>query len=284
MSPSVCIILPTCNRPVFLRRAIDSVLSQSYSNWELIVVDDGTEQSGEAVITACADARVVYLKNNKSLGAGGSRNVGVSKARAPLIAFLDDDDVWTSDKLRKQLAVFEMFPEVVYSFSAVVVRFRDRTHRTTVPQGLGNYHERALTRFSGTLTSTLMMRTEAFRASGGFDESLPSHQEAELMIRVSQLGTGFGINEPLTSMDSSGHQHIGASLERRIKGRELLLKKHAEKYKTLPYVYAKHVREIGFWHRDRGDMLAARNAFKDALQISVSLRTLLHIMRTYLPY
>ena len=105
MNELVSIIMPSYNTARFISETIDSVLRQTYANWELIVVDDcSTDNTDEVIGAYLADERIRYIKNEKNSGAAVSRNRALREARGKWIAFLDSDDLWLPEKLEKQLA------------------------------------------------------------------------------------------------------------------------------------------------------------------------------------
>lgn len=100
----VSIIMPSYNTEKFISETVESVLNQTYSQWELIIVDDcSTDNTDEVVKKYLDDERIYYLKNDKNSGAAVSRNRALREAKGKWIAFLDSDDLWESDKLEKQL-------------------------------------------------------------------------------------------------------------------------------------------------------------------------------------
>ena len=108
MCELVSIIMPSYNTGCFIKETIESVLAQSYSNWELIIVDDcSTDNTDHVVKPYLSDARIRYLKNETNSGAAVSRNRALREAKGRWIAFLDSDDLWESDKLKKQIAFME---------------------------------------------------------------------------------------------------------------------------------------------------------------------------------
>ena len=105
MSNLVSIIMPSYNTGSFIRETIESVLAQSYSDWELIIVDDcSTDNTDDVVSQYLADERIRYIKNETNSGAAVSRNRALREARGKWIAFLDSDDLWMPEKLEKQLS------------------------------------------------------------------------------------------------------------------------------------------------------------------------------------
>lgn len=104
----VSIIMPSYNTGRFISETIESVLAQSYSNWELIIVDDcSTDNTDDVVVKYLSDDRIRYIKNETNSGAAVSRNRALREAKGKWIAFLDSDDLWEPDKLKKQIAFME---------------------------------------------------------------------------------------------------------------------------------------------------------------------------------
>ena len=115
MAGLVSIIMPSYNTAKFISESIKSVLAQSYSDWELIIVDDcSTDNTDDVVRPFLVDHRIRYLKNGKNSGAAVSRNYALREARGKWIAFLDSDDLWMAEKLEKQITFME---ENKYHFS-----------------------------------------------------------------------------------------------------------------------------------------------------------------------
>ncbi len=104
MNELVSIITPSYNTAKFIEETIKSVLSQTYTDWEMLIVDDcSTDNTDEVVAPYLSDPRIRYLKNEKNSGAAVSRNYALREAKGKWIAFLDSDDLWTPDKLTKQI-------------------------------------------------------------------------------------------------------------------------------------------------------------------------------------
>lgn len=108
MSGLVSIIMPSYNTASFIAESIQTVLAQSYKDWELIIVDDcSPDNTDEVVRPFLTDERIKYLKNEKNSGAAVSRNRALREAKGKWIAFLDSDDLWMPDKLKKQVSFME---------------------------------------------------------------------------------------------------------------------------------------------------------------------------------
>lgn len=115
MNDSVSIIMPSYNTGRFIKETVESVIAQTYSNWELIIVDDcSTDNTDEVVAPYLSNGRIRYIKNEKNSGAAVSRNRALREAKGKWIAFLDSDDLWKPEKLEKQIAFMK---ENGYHFS-----------------------------------------------------------------------------------------------------------------------------------------------------------------------
>lgn len=110
----VSIIMPTYNCGKFIEETINSVLKQTYSNWELIIVDDCSNDNTEEVVKKIKDKRIIYIKNEKNCGAAITRNKALKIAKGDYVAFLDSDDLWLPEKLTKMLSFMK---ENNYSFA-----------------------------------------------------------------------------------------------------------------------------------------------------------------------
>lgn len=100
----VSIVMPSWNTGAYIAESIQSVMRQTYGNWELIVVDDGSTDDTDEVISSFSDSRIKYLRNPRNVGAALTRNRALREARGEWVAFLDSDDLWAPEKLERQLA------------------------------------------------------------------------------------------------------------------------------------------------------------------------------------
>lgn len=116
----VSIIMPTYNAGRYIKESIDSVLSQTYTNWELLIVDDCSTDDTESVVRSYKDPRIRYMRNEHNLGAALTRNRAIREAKGKYIAFLDSDDMWKPEKLEKQIAFMEQ-EGVVMSYTPYYV-------------------------------------------------------------------------------------------------------------------------------------------------------------------
>src|SRR6059058_3320007 len=102
-SLKISIIMPTYNRAAYIGETIRSILTQTYQNWELIIIDDGSEDNTEDLVKRIGDERINFYKAGRIAVNGKIKNMGLEKAKGELIAFIDSDDLWAETKLEKQV-------------------------------------------------------------------------------------------------------------------------------------------------------------------------------------
>ena len=116
--PSVSIIMPAYNRAELIAEAIDSVRSQTYTDWELIIIDDGSNDNTAAVVKSfLSDKRIIFHQHARNLGLAAAYNSGFSLSRAKYIAIQDSDDISLPDRIEKEVAILERYPECALVFS-----------------------------------------------------------------------------------------------------------------------------------------------------------------------
>ncbi|MFP4498035.1 MAG: glycosyltransferase family 2 protein, partial [Vulcanimicrobiota bacterium] len=179
--PEVSVILCTYNSATFLPGAVDSVLTQTFTDFELIIVDDGSTDNTEKIVGEYDDSRVVYLKLEKNAGLPAARNRGIEIARGKYIAYQDSDDLWMPEKLERQYKALEEADEdvgVVYS-AWWQVRDGEKYRFPTGNEKLEGYlYHRFL--FGNIFTVHVLMKKEVFDKVGFFDEELPAFEDWEL--------------------------------------------------------------------------------------------------------
>jgi glycosyltransferase involved in cell wall biosynthesis len=200
--PRVSIIIPTYNCAGYLGRAIDSVCAQTYKDYEILVVDDGsTDNTRDVAMQYGRKLRYLYQQNR---GVSAARNHAISKASGELLAYLDADDMWYSEKLERQVAFLDAHQEcgMLHSEISVIneqdeilhVRFNQMTKRS-VPQG---HCLQALLKCSHIQTLTVVERRNCFERVGAFDERLAVAEDYLHWIMIAAEGQAVGyLEEPL---------------------------------------------------------------------------------------
>jgi len=185
--PLVSVIIPTLDRPEFLRAALQSVLCQTVNDLEALVIDDGSATDLLPVLNALEDDRIRYFRHESTRGEAAARNTGILSARGAYVAFLDDDDEWLPDKLRLQLEVFSHCSDAVGcvygGYEAIRVRDRQVLWRR-IPTKRGDLSRELLRRNILGIPSTVMLRRECLERVGLFDEAIAFGLDHDLWIRV----------------------------------------------------------------------------------------------------
>ncbi|MGD9058428.1 MAG: glycosyltransferase [Desulfobacterales bacterium] len=182
--PLVSVIIPTYNRDWIVKEAIESVLAQDFSDYELIVVDDGSDDRTPEILAAYEDPITVIRQSNR--GVSAARNRGIAAATGRLIAFLDSDDLWLPQKLSAQVNFFAENPNAVIC----------QTEEQWVRNGVRVNPKKRHLKFSGMIferslalclvsPSAVMITKALFDAVGVFDEDLPACEDYDLWLRIS---------------------------------------------------------------------------------------------------
>ena len=236
-NPTVSVIIPTYNRACFLVGAIQSVLNQTYHDFELIVVDDGSIDDTEEAVKGFGDKRLRYIRLKENSGTSAfPRNTGIKAARGKYIATQDDDSEWLPAKLEKQMEAFEKASTrvgVVYTGMWLIVDNK-RTyfpfpHMIDIMHKESNVHKGILQQcFVG--NQATLTKKECFNKVGMFDEKLPACEDWDIWLRVSKYYDFQFIDEPLVIAHySPSDSHYSQSALAR--GMILFLEKHLQEFK-----------------------------------------------------
>lgn len=188
METLVSIIMPTYNRGYIIRKAIDSVLKQSYPIWELIIVDDASSDDTAQIVKEYADSRIKYYKNSTNIGANGSRNKGILLAKGEYICFLDSDCCYKYNKLEVQINSITLGYDMLFSEFEY---YKEQTCRIVpIKVEERGYYDKCLKKillYKNVIdTSTIMVRKKVLVEIGLFDENMPRMQDYELAVRIAK--------------------------------------------------------------------------------------------------
>ncbi len=183
-NPAISVILPVLNGEKYLAEAIRSLLNQSFADFELIVINDGSTDGTEKIIKSFNDPRLIYLDNGKNLGLAPSYNAGIDRARGRYIARMDADDVSLPERFAKQLSFLERKPHIDIVGSAIII-INEQGKRVAVHTRPENHLE---IKFSSLFSTpmyhpTVMGRTEIFK-SHHFNETFSNSEDYELWSRL----------------------------------------------------------------------------------------------------
>ena len=195
-NPLVSVIIPTYNRGWILKEAINSVLAQDFTDFELIVVDDGSTDNTQDILSSYKEDIVVLMQDNK--GVSSARNRGIVSASGQFIAFLDSDDLWLSQKLSTQVDFFKANPDaLIYQTEEKWIRNGIRVNPKKRHKKLtGDIFEPSLY-LCLVSTSAVMIKHSLFEKTGMFDESLPACEDYDMWLRISCRYPVYLIDTPL---------------------------------------------------------------------------------------
>jgi len=310
MNPKVSVVIPTYNRSDKVRKGVESVLAQSFTDLEVIVVDDGSSDNTEQALKQAFGDRIrYYFQPNQ--GVSVARNKGIEEARGEWIAFLDSDDLWEREKIEWQFNALQQFGSLCGACYTDVRFFNHSETRTMFQLAQNSYrHEstmgvntdvlRLLVKPGGAgmvvCLSSLLVRRDVIQQTGGFNPDLLYSQDSEFMFRLAIL-TGFCyVNCPLVQFDRSPAEirHVGVQSEwnkvefwlrdsqRRLEGL-LLLADGQPKIRNLVR------RQLGSVHSgwvncylESGQYAKARVAASKAAQMALTLNVAIKWMLTWI--
>ena len=236
---SVVVIMPTHNRAHLVGRAIESVLAQTHTNWQLIVVDDGSSDATADAVAAFTDPRIRFVRNPKALGASGARNVGVRAAGpSAFLAFLDDDDEWLPRKLELQLEKFRTSDVELAAVGCGRLDYDESGMVTTqVPIYRGQVFEDLLARRArGYGVQLILVRRVPGEDDVLFDVDMRCLEDLDYSIRHAMRGPLDFVAEPLVKVRrDDGGPHLW-NAEAAITGYRQLAAKYDKELATRPWI------------------------------------------------
>ena len=185
----VSVIVPTYNRANLVSETIKSILNQTYKNFELIIVDDGSTDNTEEIIRKFSDSRIEYIKTDNWGGPAKPRNTGIKKARGEYIAFCDDDDMWLPEKLERQIKVFQVYKKTAMLYTRFKTIEGDIISNRIFPKN-GKYKSgnifKSLYHRSFVACSSVMVKRSVLGQVGFFDTdpNLIAIEDTDLWLRI----------------------------------------------------------------------------------------------------
>lgn len=212
-SALVSIVLPTFNRATLIGETIQSVLNQTYQNWELLIVDDGSTDDTRSEIAKMNDHRIKYFFIEHTGVIGRVRNIGINKANGDVVAFLDSDDLWESDKLEFQIAKLKQHPNAFFIFGLGVQFGKNATPMPVLENFfMGNvFVPFLMERRFVFYVPTLVFRKEVAREIKLIDESLVYAGDIDFFLRMAHAAEGIFSNRVVVKIRRDGLSHSGES-------------------------------------------------------------------------
>lgn len=222
-APTISVYVPTRNRSALLRRALESVFAQTHPPFEVIVVDDGSEDDTPEVVRGIAARHALkYVRLERSMGAPAARNIALREARGSLVTGIDDDDIWLPRRLERMLA--SLSPGVGFVAATDILDSGGGRRQLWRRPPLIDLDR--LLRWNVAGNQVLARRADVL-ACGGFDETLTASQDYDLWIRLAAYaGTGVGLEEPLQIVHAQEDRSRISTDRRRRAGLLRVLRKH----------------------------------------------------------
>ncbi|NEP60707.1 MAG: glycosyltransferase [Symploca sp. SIO2G7] len=183
--PTISVIIPAYNAEDTIKETVVSILNQTFTDFELIVINDGSQDSTLEVVSSISDSRIRVFSYSNA-GVSAARNRGIAEARGEYISFIDADDLWTSDKLESQLTALQANAQaaVAYSWTDWIDESGQFLRPGSHIKSNGNVYSELLFRDFVASGSNPLIRKEAFTKVGGFDESLTPAADWEMWLRL----------------------------------------------------------------------------------------------------
>jgi glycosyltransferase involved in cell wall biosynthesis len=272
----VSVIIPTYERAHILPRAIRSVLNQTHSNLELIIVDDGSGDNTSVVVSDIKDERIRYVEFSENKGLSVARNSGLRASQGEFVAFLDDDDEWMPEKLESSLEVFRKNKEsnigLVYTNGYLVKKdkknifFKDSRPSRVLYTDTQRHQNIFPTSISSPLLQFCMLPKSVVLKTGYFDECMRNWEDVDYFVRVATMFDVYFLNLPLALIHEQD-QHLGMINADVMRSREYFFQKHRDKISKDKNNLYRFIQKMARDWLVLGDKRLARSYFLKALKI-----------------
>jgi glycosyltransferase involved in cell wall biosynthesis len=290
--PEVSVIIPTYNSAQFLDEALQSVFDQTFKDFEVIVVDDGSTDQTKQVLDKYGDRiRYIFQENG---GPAKARNRGIKASSGKYVAFLDADDIWLPLKLKKQVNTFRHRPELAMVFTEHCLFNERGVYKTSLGKKkklLKGDIARNIFLHSGVATSTVMVRKDVFSEIGLFEEALYIAEDDNMWIRIAANFKVELIDESLLKHRShpqsimTDKRKLFECVKKNINYLDCRYGKVKERIeKAIPLKLSQVEFDQGYYYFERGDIANARKAFAKAIRYHMfSWKNYLYFLSCFLP-
>ena len=246
-NPLVSVIIPTYNRTNLIGGAIQSVLNQTFQDFEIIVIDDGSTDNTEETVNSFNNIKIRYISHSNNRGVSAARNTGIRASRGEYIALLDSDDEWLPGKLDKQIKVLQSESSevgVVYSDLFYIDENGKNMNKLRNPEKGGYIYEDLLSKNCMSPPSTLLIKKECFNRVGLFDNLLNAQEDWDMCIRIAKYYRFALIKIPLVKYRLHSNQ-VSKNLGVKIITANRILVKYADELEIRRRARSKHYFYIG---------------------------------------
>jgi glycosyltransferase involved in cell wall biosynthesis len=305
---NVSVIIRTFNRAHSIPDAINSVLRQTYDNFEIIVVDDGSTDATCAVVRSFRDSRLRIVSHDSNRGVGAACNTGIAAATAELVAFLDSDDAWYPDKLERQVGFLRQYQETDAVFSDVCIHEHDNDVRSLIdhmkafqkclqgkPRGTGiliSQREMYLCLLQEVpiKPTALMVRRNVFQKAGPFDETARSGEDWEFLLRLARFASFGYIDLPLAEMNRTTDSTFNrfrvqdkTFLIQTFKREREQLGQDTEAFNIVQHGLSSHFKNLGFCYMEAGKPSKAAATYLEGFKVTRDGKLILQAGAAFVP-
>ncbi len=243
----VSVVIPSYNRANVLPRALNSVLSQTYQDFEIVIIDDCSKDNTQEVLEKFNDPRIRYIRHEINQGGNAARNTGIKAANGEVIAFLDSDDEWLPTKLEKQMLCFnDPLVGLVYCGQKCFSENDGRVFEFFNPLREDIFYNMLVKNYVGSL-SAVIVRYKNISQVGFMDEKLKSCQDWDLYIRLSQICQFGFVDQMLVNyyLGKKDPNRISNNRRSILSGHQAIAKKYYKEIQDLPRAYQlQHVQSM----------------------------------------
>lgn len=265
----VSIIVPTYNRSEFIGQAIQTILNQTYDNWELVIVNDGSDDNTEEIINSFNDNRICYYKHPENRGQPAARKTGIKNAAGDYIAFLDDDDFWESEKLSDQVQILDSDPSV----DVAICNFKEIRGEKETLHSLSQYAGYCLKEIliqPKPVFLCLMIRSNIFSdLDQFFDDKLITSHEWDLLINLAINEHKFHYMDKYLVTWNVHEKSVSQNTEKEANGLSYIVGKHRQlmEYEIGKHHLANHYLRIGYLFEQSECWDSVQKAYGSAFEI-----------------
>lgn len=263
-APFFSVIIPVYNRKDVIASSIQSVINQSFENWELLVVDDNSNDNTFEVVNSFKDCRIFYLKNEKNFGPAYSRNRGIENAKGEVISFLDSDDRFYPNFLNSTYSFFKnKEKDIGFCWTGLEVKYRHETKKELwMPKSESSPYYSFLKDLSIGSGCGISISKEVFLKCGMFNEELSAAEDTEFFLRIVQEFDFGVIEEVLIFIDKSGKDRLSLNYERNAASYNNFISQHWPMINRYPELKKKFYYKLMWLNFHLGDFSLAREYFK----------------------
>lgn len=268
-TPIFSIVIPSFNRADLLPRTLRSVQQQTFTNYEILVVDDCSTDNTETLLQSSEFKDIRYIKHAKNQGAAQARNTGIASARGAYVCFLDSDDVWLPEKLATQNKLIEEVDAKVVGSQSIkldeasqrcLAQFHPQTIATDSPDLFANLHIN---------TSSLCIRHDLLKVVKGFDTALKNFEDWDLILKLAQHISRIYITSEMSVISYTHEFNTSKTTNPHVKYENgcILYQKHQKYLTSSPKHTQKLLYELGCYARDARQRIDAAKKFYSAWKI-----------------